>query len=77
MRVSTFGSVVTVLCFASVALADDWPQWMGPRRGGVWRETGIGSSIPEAGLPVKWRATMCKVWIGSAFRCVPSRSFPA
>ena len=21
--------------------ADDWPQWAGPRRDGVWRETGV------------------------------------
>jgi len=21
--------------------ADDWPQWLGPKRDGVWRETGI------------------------------------
>ena len=23
------------------ARADDWPQWLGPQRDAVWRETGI------------------------------------
>jgi outer membrane protein assembly factor BamB len=45
----------------SVALADDWPQWMGPERDAIWREAGIIESIPDDGLPVKWRA---KVGIG-------------
>ncbi len=35
-------TVVSVLFLAtSVSLADDWPQWRGPNRDGVWRETGI------------------------------------
>src|SRR5678815_2418970 len=34
----------------------DWPQWRGPNRDGVWRETGIIESIPATGLPVRWRA---------------------
>ena len=25
----------------TVAVADDWPQWMGPKRDNVWREDGI------------------------------------
>ncbi len=37
------------------AQADDWPQWRGPQRDGVWRETGILEAIPAAGLPIRWR----------------------
>ena len=37
------------------ARGDDWPQWMGPGRDGVWREEGIVEAIPAAGLPVTWR----------------------
>jgi len=36
--------------------ADDWPQWRGPERDGVWRETGIVDRIPANGLNVRWRA---------------------
>jgi outer membrane protein assembly factor BamB len=35
--------------------ADDWPQWRGPRRDGVWRETGLLESFPAKGLQVRWR----------------------
>jgi hypothetical protein len=40
------------LRFASVLLcalplrADDWPQWLGPQRDSVWRETGIVRNFP-------------------------------
>ena len=35
--------------------ADDWPQWRGPSRLGVWTETGIVDRFPDAGLTVAWR----------------------
>jgi outer membrane protein assembly factor BamB len=38
------------------ALADDWPQWRGPQRDGVWRETGIVEKFADKQLPIKWRA---------------------
>lgn len=37
------------------ALADDWPQYLGPQRDGVLRETGIREKFPAAGPPVLWR----------------------
>ena len=37
------------------ASADDWPQWLGPKRDSVWREDGIVSEFPADGLKVKWR----------------------
>ncbi len=35
--------------------ADDWPQWRGPTRDGVWRETGIVKQFSSARLPLRWR----------------------
>src|SRR5262245_44844663 len=46
--------------------ADDWPQWRGPQRDGIWRETGVVDSIPDSGLPVKWRARVLNGWSGPA-----------
>jgi outer membrane protein assembly factor BamB len=51
---------------AGVARADDWPQWLGPRRDGVWLEAGIVRSIPEAGLPVRWRVPVAGGYSGPA-----------
>ena len=46
--------------------ADDWPQWMGPHRDGVYRETGIVDHIPEDGLPVVWRVPVAAGYSGPA-----------
>jgi outer membrane protein assembly factor BamB len=37
------------------AHGDDWPQWMGPQRDGIYREAGIVDRFPEDGLRIKWR----------------------
>ena len=42
--------------------ADDWHQWRGAERLGVWNETGIIDEFPDDGLKVTWR-----VPIGSGF----------
>ena len=52
--------------FAAVAAADDWPQWMGPNRDGVWPETGIVEKLPPAGPPVRWRKPLGGGYAGPA-----------
>ncbi len=34
--------------------ADDWPQWQGPARDNISRETGLLDSWPEGGPPLIW-----------------------
>ena len=48
------------------ARADDWPQWMGPDRDGVWHEDGIVECFPEGGPPVLWRAEVSLGYGGAA-----------
>jgi outer membrane protein assembly factor BamB len=48
------------------AKADDWPQWMGPDRDGVWKETGIIDSFPEGGPKVLWRVKIGSGYAGPA-----------
>ena len=48
--------------------ADDWPQWMGPQRDGVWRETGILEKFPAAGPNVRWRVPVNAGYCGPAVR---------
>src|SRR3954470_54374 len=40
---------------AGAAAGDDWPQWLGPQRDGVWREAGILEKFPAGGPRVLWR----------------------
>ena len=54
LRHLTASCVALLLCAATVH-ADDWPQWRGPSRLGVWTETGIVDRFPDAGLKVAWR----------------------
>lgn len=59
--------VFSVVLLASASLrADDWPQWMGSKRDGVWRETGIIDKFPEGGLKAKWRASIAAGYSGPA-----------
>ncbi|MCL5097516.1 MAG: PQQ-like beta-propeller repeat protein [Candidatus Omnitrophica bacterium] len=46
--------------------ADDWPQWLGPHRDGIWRETGIVKSFPPGGPPVLWRTAIGTGFAGPA-----------
>src|SRR5436189_2260795 len=46
------------LLAASPIVADDWPQWLGPKRDSIWRETGIVEKFPANGPPVLWRTAI-------------------
>ncbi len=48
------------------ASADDWPQWMGPQRDAVWRETGILERFPEQGAQIAWRQKVALGYAGPA-----------
>jgi outer membrane protein assembly factor BamB len=54
--------LLTSALFAQSALADDWPQWRGPMRDGVWREDGILEKFPADGLKIAWRAEAGGGW---------------
>jgi len=47
------------------AHGDDWPQYRGPRRDGVWRETGIVQKLPAA-PKYRWRTPIAHGFAGPA-----------
>jgi outer membrane protein assembly factor BamB len=56
-----------LLALAAVPVpADDWPQWMGPQRDGVWREKGILDRFPPGGPKVLWRTPVGGGYAGPA-----------
>jgi outer membrane protein assembly factor BamB len=58
----------TLLVFGDAPLlqADDWPQWLGPQRDSVWRESGIIQKFPADGPPVRWRTPIGGGYCGPA-----------
>ena len=46
--------------------ADDWPQFRGEGRRGVWSESGILETFPADGLTVKWRTPVGVGYAGPA-----------
>lgn len=58
---ATIGVIVWI-GFAVALRADDWPQWRGPGRDGVWGETGVMRTFPAGGLNVAWRARVGPGW---------------
>ena len=47
--------LIVCLLVVSTVTADEWPQWRGPQRDGVWRETGIVEELPDEVQP-RWTA---------------------
>ena len=63
-------TIAAILLFAgfteSKTNAADWPQWMGPLRDSVWRETGIVRRFPKNGLKAKWLVPVSLGYSGPA-----------
>jgi outer membrane protein assembly factor BamB len=55
-----------VFAAPAVAAADDWPQWMGPKRDNVWREDGILEKFPKDGPKIVWRTPIAGGYAGPA-----------
>ncbi len=61
--------LTTLSLLSTLAVADDWPQWGGPQRDLVWRETGIVKSLPidaDGKLPRVWSAPIGEGYAGPA-----------
>jgi outer membrane protein assembly factor BamB len=57
---------IATFTLACGARADDWPQWMGPKRDANWRETGIIEKFPAEGPKVLWRIPISGGYAGPA-----------
>lgn len=59
-------ALAVLMLSAVVARGEDWPQWMGPKRDNVIRETGLVEKFPEGGPKVLWRAPIKVGYAGPA-----------
>ena len=56
----TMRALLLLMCVASVSLAQsnaNWPQWRGPNRDGLSKETGLLKQWPTDGPPLAWKAS--------------------
>src|SRR4029453_7138665 len=63
--------LVLLIVVSPVARAEDWPQWGGPQRDLVWRESGIVDALPAVDaktgmLPRMWTAKIGSGYAGPA-----------
>ncbi len=63
MRAAFFSLCLLIVGFLR---ADDWPQWLGPQRDSMWRETGIVEKFPAGGPKVVWRVPVNAGYTGPA-----------
>lgn len=59
MHYRTFltGSLAFAALSASIALANDWPQWQGPDRTAISKERGLLQEWPKEGPALAWKIT--------------------
>lgn len=57
-RTVLLSTVAAALGVALPAAGDDWPQWRGPTRDGVWRESGLVERFAAPRLAPLWRAAV-------------------
>ncbi len=53
--------LLIVLAFSAlpgVSKSEDWPQWRGPNRDGVWSETGVVERFASDRIEIRWRAPL-------------------
>lgn len=53
----TLIGVLSWAIVSSSASADDWPQWQGPDRNAISKETGLLKEWPKDGPPLAWKIT--------------------
>ena len=46
------------------ARSDEWPQWRGPNRDGVWSETGLVDKFANEQLKLRWRVPIANGYSG-------------
>src|ERR1700686_3460224 len=57
---------ITLALTSLFLYADDWPEWRGKGRLGVWNESGILDEFPKDGLAIQWRTPINGGYAGPA-----------
>ena len=63
---AALAGVAIVFGAAGIAAAEDWPEFRGAGRRGVWLESGILETFPAEGLKALWRTPVKRGYAGPA-----------
>ena len=66
MRPRLFFALIACLFTLAPLVAEDWPQWRGQYRRGIWTETGILDTFPASGLKPRWTTPINAGYSGPA-----------
>ena len=58
------GALLVCLATSSTTYADEWPQWRGVNRDGVWTETGVIQEFDSPQIELKWRVPIAGGYSG-------------
>jgi outer membrane protein assembly factor BamB len=61
-----FGIAALLACLSARPLAEDWPEWRGAGRRGVWNETGLVDKFLQPTLTPVWRTAINAGYAGPA-----------
>lgn len=65
MRIPYTALTLLLICLAiPLASAQDWRQWRGEHRDGIWQESGIVDSLPAGQLPIQWSVPVSPGYCG-------------
>lgn len=64
--IGVFAVLGSLLFSISPSIGEDWSQWLGSDRSGVWRETGILEKFPPGGPDILWRTPIGSGYAGPA-----------
>lgn len=56
--------ILALVIHGPSAKADDWPQWRGPTRDGVWHEDGLIDKFSSPQVKIAWRAEISSGYSG-------------
>ena len=59
-------ALLSAILVPALSQGDDWPEWRGRGRRGVWKEDGILERFPETGLAYTWRSPIHEGYSGPA-----------
>ncbi len=66
MTLLTLAGMLAVALSNASVLAEDWPEWRGKGRLGIWNETDVLEEFPDEGLGIRWRTPIHSGYAGPA-----------